>query len=35
MRGGKPRMEELPAAMRELREENERLRAELNELRKK
>jgi hypothetical protein len=35
MRGGKPRVEELPAAMRELREENERLRAELNELRKK
>lgn len=35
MRGGRPKGEELPAALRELREENERLRAELNELRKK
>lgn len=35
MRGGKPKSEELPAAVRELREENERLRAELNELRGK
>lgn len=33
MRGGKAKPEELPAAVRELREENERLRAELNELR--